>query len=379
MAIPREMESEEHRLFRETARRFVAKEVAPYHEQWEREGVVSRDVWLKAGAEGLLLTALPTEYGGAGGDFLHSAIFVEEMMRGGYSGPGFRVHSDIMAPYILHYGTEAQKHAWLPKMARGETIGAIAMTEPGAGSDLQAITTRARRSNGQYVLDGAKTFITNGQLTDLVIVACKTDRESGSKGISLLLVEGDRPGFRRGRNLEKIGLKAQDTSELFFDTVEVPETNLLGEEGRGFRYMMTELPQERLLVGITSIAMMAGALAETIDYARERRAFGQALADFQVNRFALAELKTELEVARVFVDRCIALHMRGALDVEAAAMCKFWVSERACALIDRCVQMHGGYGYMWEYRIARLYADVRVQRIYAGSNEVMRELVARAM
>jgi alkylation response protein AidB-like acyl-CoA dehydrogenase len=379
MAIPRELETEEYRLFRETARRFVAEEIAPYHAQWEREGIVSRDVWLRAGAERLLLTAVPEDYGGAGGDFLHSAIFIEEMMRGGYSGPGFRLHSDIMAPYLLHYGTEAQKEQWLPRMARGEVIGAIAMTEPGAGSDLQAITTQARREDGEFVLNGAKTFITNGQLADLAIVACKTDRAAGTKGISLLLVEGDRPGFRRGRNLEKLGLKAQDTSELFFDDVRLPASNLLGEEGRGFRYLMTELPQERLLVAIASIAMMEGALEETLAYARERKAFGQAIADFQANRFALAEMTTELAVARVFIDRCIDLHMHGALDVETAAMCKFWVSERACSLIDRCLQMHGGYGYMWEYRIARLYADVRVQRIFAGTNEIMRELVARAM
>jgi alkylation response protein AidB-like acyl-CoA dehydrogenase len=379
MAIPRELETEEYRLFRETARRFVAEEIAPYHAQWEREGIVSRDVWLRAGAERLLLTAVPEDYGGAGGDFLHSAIFIEEMMRGGYSGPGFRLHSDIMAPYLLHYGTEAQKEQWLPRMARGEVIGAIAMTEPGAGSDLQAITTQARREDGEFVLNGAKTFITNGQLADLAIVACKTDRAAGTKGISLLLVEGDRPRFRRGRNLEKLGLRAQDTSELFFDDVRLPASNLLGEEGRGFRYLMTELPQERLLVAISSIAMMEGALEETLAYARERKAFGQALADFQANRFALAEMTTELAVARVFIDRCIDLHMRGALDVETAAMCKFWVSERACSLIDRCLQMHGGYGYMWEYRIARLYADVRVQRIFAGTNEIMRELVARAM
>jgi alkylation response protein AidB-like acyl-CoA dehydrogenase len=379
MAIPRELETEEYRLFRETARRFVAEEIAPYHAQWEREGIVSRDVWLRAGAERLLLTAIPEDHGGAGGDFLHSAIFIEEMMRGGYSGPGFRLHSDIMAPYLLHYGTEAQKQQWLPRMARGEVIGAIAMTEPGAGSDLQAITTQARREDGEFVLNGAKTFITNGQLADLAIVACKTDRAAGTKGISLLLVEGDRPRFRRGRNLEKLGLKAQDTSELFFDDVRLPASNLLGEEGRGFRYLMTELPQERLLVAISSIAMMEGALEETLTYTRERKAFGQAIADFQANRFALAEMTTELAVARVFIDRCIELHMRGALDVETAAMCKFWVSERACSLIDHCLQMHGGYGYMWEYRIARLYADVRVQRIFAGTNEIMRELVARAM
>jgi alkylation response protein AidB-like acyl-CoA dehydrogenase len=379
MAIPRELETEEYRQFRETARRFVAEEIAPYHAQWEREGIVSREVWLRAGAERLLLIAIPEEYGGAGGDFLHAAIFIEEMMRGGYSGPGFRLHSDIVAPYLLHYGDEAQKREWLPRMGRGEAVSAIAMTEPGAGSDLQAITTQARRDDDEFVLNGAKTFITNGQLADLVIVACKTDRAAGAKGISLLLVERDRPGFRRGRNLEKLGLKAQDTSELFFDDVRVPTSNLLGEEGRGFRYLMTELPQERLLVAISCIAMMEGALEDTLAYARERKAFGQALAEFQTNRFALAEMKTDLAVARVFVDRCIELHMRGALDVETAAMCKFWISERACSLIDRCLQMHGGYGYMWEYRIARLYADIRVQRIFAGSNEIMRELVARAI
>jgi len=264
-------------------------------------------------------------------------------------------------------------------MATGEVIGAIAMTEPGAGSDLQAMRCFARKEDGHYHLTGAKTFISNGQLADLILVAAKTDRVVGAKGISLILVEAERAGFRRGRNLEKIGLKAQDTSELFFDGVAVPQANLLGEEGRGFRYLMQELPQERLLVGISSVAMMEGALEETLAYTRERRAFGQALAEFQTNRFALAEMKTDLAVARVFVDRCIELHLRGALDVESAAMCKFWISEVACRVIDRCLQMHGGYGYMWEYPIARRYADIWVQRIYAGSNEVMRELVARSL
>ncbi len=369
----------EHEQFRETARRFVEREIAPYHAQWEKDGVVSRDAWRKAGETGLLLTAIPEEYGGGGADFLTSVIMVEEMQRGMYSGPGFRLHSDIVAPYILHHGAEAQKRAWLPKMATGEVITAIAMTEPGAGSDLQGIRTSARRDGDHFVINGQKTFITNGQLADLVIVACKTDQSAGAKGVSLILVETDRPGFARGRNLEKIGMKAQDTSELFFEDVRVPVENLLGREGGGFACLMNELPQERLLVGITSVAVMTSALEWTIAYTRDRKAFGRPLIDMQNTRFRLAEVKTEVTVARTFLESCIRKHLEGKLDVPTAAMCKYWLSDLEGKVVDTCLQLFGGYGYMREYPIARAYEDARVHRIYAGSNEIMKEIVARSL
>ncbi|MEW6256135.1 MAG: acyl-CoA dehydrogenase family protein [Pseudomonadota bacterium] len=376
MALPY---SSEHAQFRETVRRFVDKEIAPHHARWEKEGAISREAWLKAGEQGLLLTNIPAEYGGGGADFLTSVIMIEEMMRHVFSGPGFRLHSDIVAPYILHLGTEAQKQRLLPAMARGELITAIAMTEPGTGSDLQNIRTLARREGDEFVISGQKTFITNGQLADLIIVACKTDASAGAKGVSLILVEADRPGFSRGRNLEKVGMKAQDTSELFFDEVRVPVTNLLGQEGRGFAHLMSELPQERLLVGITAVTVMESALNWTIDYTRDRKAFNKTIADFQNTRFKLAEVKTEATVARTFLDACIERHMRGELDVPTAAMCKWWLSELECKVVDTCLQLFGGYGYMREYPIARAYEDARVHRIYAGSNEIMKEIIARSL
>jgi alkylation response protein AidB-like acyl-CoA dehydrogenase len=370
---------EEHAIFREAVRGFIAREVAPHHAAWEKAGQVSREVWLKAGAAGFLCTGMPTDYGGAGADFLYSAVFIEEMSRGVYSGPGFRLHSDIVAPYILHYGEEGLKRRWLPAMAKGEAIGAIAMTEPGTGSDLQAIRATALRDGEDYVVSGQKTFITNGQLADFVIVAAKTDPREGAKGVSLILVEADRAGFKRGRKLEKIGLKAQDTSELFFDEVRVPRGNLLGAEGQGFAYLMQELPQERLLVGIGSVAVAEAALDWTLAYTRERKVFGRAVAEFQNSRFKLAEVKTEVTIGRVFLDHCLALHLEGKLDVPTAAMCKCWLSELEGRVVDICLQLHGGYGYMWEFPIARAYADARVHRIFAGSNEIMKELIARAL
>jgi alkylation response protein AidB-like acyl-CoA dehydrogenase len=376
MALPY---SSEHVQFRESVRRFVDKEIAPHHARWEKEGVISREAWRKAGEAGLLLTNIPAEYGGGDADFLTSVIMIEEMMSQVFSGPGFRLHSDIVAPYILHLGTEGQKKTLLPAMARGEIVTAIAMTEPGAGSDLQSIRTRARRDGDAFVISGQKTFITNGQLADVVIVACKTDAAAGAKGISLILVETARPGFSRGRNLEKVGMKAQDTSELFFDEVRVPVTNLLGHEGGGFGHLMSELPQERLLVGITAVAVMEAALRWTLDYTRDRKAFGRTVADFQNTRFRLAEVKTEVTVARTFLDDCIQKHMRRDLDVPTAAMCKWWLSELECRVVDTCLQFFGGYGYMREYPIARAYEDARVHRIYAGANEVMKEIVARSL
>ena len=369
----------EHEHFRSMARRFIDKEIAPYHAQWEKDGVVSRDLWRKAGAAGMLLTDIPAEYGGGGGDFLTNVVLTEEMLRGMYTGPGFRVHSDIVARYILHYGSEAQRQQWLPRMASGDVVGAIAMTEPGTGSDLQGVRTTAIRDGDDYVISGQKTFITNGQLADLVIVIAKTDTTAGAKGVTLILVEADRVGFARGRNLEKIGLKAQDTSELFFDHVRVPVGNRLGDEGRGFGYLMQELPRERLLIGIGAVAAMEPVLEWTLAYTRERKAFGKPIIDFQNSRFKLAEVKTEVSIARVYLNHCIELHMNGELDVPSAAMCKLWLTECYGRVVDTCLQLHGGYGYMWEYPIARAYADARVQRIFGGANEIMKEIIGRSL
>ncbi len=379
MTIPRTVFNEEHDAFRASVRAFLDKEVAPHHAQWEKDGAVSRDVWLKAGAAGLLLANVPEEYGGGGADFAMSAVVMEELNRAGFTGPGFGLHSDIIAPYILHYGSEEQKRSILPRMAKGEIIGAIAMTEPGTGSDLQGVKTNAVRHGNEIVLNGSKTFITNGQMADVVIVVAKTDPSKGAKGTSLILVERERAGFTRGRNLDKVGLKAQDTSELFFDDVRLPPSNILGEEGKGFQYLMQELPQERLMIGIQGVAAMEGALQWTIDYTRQRNAFGKPIGDFQTVKHKLAELKTEVEVARVFTDRCLELHLAGKLDVVTAAMNKWWSSEAQCRVIDQCVQLFGGYGYMWEYPIARAYADARVQKIYGGTNEIMKELIGRSL
>ncbi len=369
----------DHEQFRTTVRRFIDREIAPHHAQWEKDGVVSREMWRKAGQAGLLLTDIPAEYGGGGADFLTINILTEEMLRGMYTGPGFRVHSDIVARYILHYGSEELKQKWLPPMASGDVVGAIAMTEPGTGSDLQAVRTTAVRDGDDYVITGQKTFITNGQLADLIIVISKTDSSAGAKGVSLILVEADRTGFSRGRNLEKIGLKAQDTSELFFDAVRVPAANRLGDEGRGFAYLMQELPRERLLIGIGAVAAMEAVLDWTLAYTKERKVFGKPIIDFQNSRFKLAKVKTEVKIARVFLDHCTALHMKGELNVPTAAMCKLWLTETYGRVVDTCLQLHGGYGYMWEYPIARAYADARVQRIFGGTSEIMKEIIGRSL
>jgi acyl-CoA dehydrogenase len=371
--------TEEHHAFRETVRRFVEREVAPHHRQWEARGQVPRELWRAAGALGMLCTGIPAEYGGGGGDFLLSVIVTEELNRVGATGPLFYLHSDIVAPYLLHYGTEEQKRRWLPRLASGETITGICMTEPGAGSDVAAIRTRARRDGGDFVISGQKIFISNGQIADLFIVAAKTDPEAGAKGVSLLLVEADRPGFARGRNLEKVGMHAQDTSELFFDEVRVPAANLLGGEGKGFAYLMTELPQERLLVAIAAVAASEAAVRWTLDYVRERNAFGAPLAAKQHVRFALAEAHTEVTVGRVFLDHCIALHLERKLDTATASMAKYWLTDLQNRVMDTCLQLHGGYGYMREYPIARAWADARVQRIYGGANEIMKEIIARRL
>jgi acyl-CoA dehydrogenase len=377
--IERTLFDSDHEIFRDSVRRFVDEEISPYHAEWEKQGQISREAWLKAGALGLLCASMPEEYGGGGVDRTFSIIVMEELARAGASGPGFGLHSEIVAPYINRYGSDEQKQHFLPKMAKGELIGAIAMTEPGAGSDLQGIRTAAVRDGNELVINGSKTFITNGAMADVVIVVCKTDPDAGSKGISLVLVEAGTEGFRKGRNLEKIGLKAQDTSELFFDDVRVPMTNILGEEGKGFVYLMQELAWERLQVSVSAVANMEAALEWTIDFAKEREAFGKPIIELQNTQFKLAEVKTEVTVARTFVDKLIDLMLEDKLDAETAAMGKLWTSDLQGKVIDECLQLHGGYGYMWEFPIARAWADARVQRIYAGTNEIMKVIIGRGL
>ncbi|EIK98020.1 acyl-CoA dehydrogenase [Pseudomonas sp. M47T1] len=377
--IPRTVFSSDHELFRDSVRKFFEKEAAPFHSHWEKQGHVDRALWNKAGEAGLLCSHIPEEYGGIGADFLYSAVVIEEISRQGLSGIGFSLHSDIVAPYILHYGSEALKRKYLPRMVSGELVTAIAMTEPGAGSDLQGVKTTAVLDGDEYVLNGSKTFITNGFLADLVIVVAKTDPRAGAKGTSLFLVEAGTPGFDKGKRLEKVGMKAQDTSELFFQNVRIPKDNLLGQAGQGFAYLMQELPQERLTVAIGAVSSAEAAVQWTLDYTRDRKAFGKAISDFQNTRFKLAEMATEVQIGRVFIDRCLELHLKGELDVPTAAMTKYWGSDLQCKVLDECVQLHGGYGFMWEYPIARAWADARVQRIYAGTNEIMKEIIARSV
>ncbi|NKE66306.1 acyl-CoA dehydrogenase [Ramlibacter sp. RBP-2] len=371
--------SAEHREFRDTVRRFIAEEITPHHAQWEHDGQVPRALWRRAGELGLLCLTMPEEFGGAGADFSYSAIVTAEMARAGATGPLFYLHSDIVAPYLLHHGTGEQKREWLPAMARGEVITAIGMTEPGAGSDLAAIRTQARRDGGAWRIDGQKIFISNGQIADLVLLAAKTDPERGAHGVSLLLVTADRPGFARGRRLEKLGMHAQDTSELFFSDVRVPAGNLLGAEGQGFRIMMNELPQERLLVAITAVGAMEAAVEWTRQYVLERSAFGAPLSAKQAVRHRLAEAHANVQAARAFLDSCMARHLEGRLDTATASAAKFWCTEMQFGVIDNCLQLFGGYGYMREYPIARAWADARVQRIYGGTTEIMKEIVARAL
>ena len=377
--IERTLFNGDHEIFRDTVRRFVDNEIAPFHAEWEKDGKISREAWTKAGKLGLLCASVPEEYGGGGVDRTFSVILMEELARAGASGPGFGLHSEIVAPYINRYGSPEQKEKYLPKMAKGEIIGAIAMTEPGAGSDLQAVRTTAIKDGNELVINGSKTFITNGAMADVVIVVCKTDPEAGARGTSLVLVEADTEGFRKGRNLEKIGMKAQDTSELFFNEARVPMTNMLGEEGKGFVYLMQELAWERLQVAVSAVASMEAALEWTIDYAKERMAFGEPIINLQNTQFKLAEAKTEVTVARTFVDKLISLMLEDKLDAETAAMAKWWTSDLQNKVIDECLQLHGGYGYMWEFPIARAWADARVQRIYAGSNEIMKVIIGRGL
>jgi len=377
--INRTVYSEEHEIFRESVKKFVAKEIQPFHSQWEKDGVVSRDLWLAAGENGLLCSFIPEKYGGPGGDFLHTAIVIEELAKVEASGPAFHLHSGIVAPYILHYGSEEQKTRLLPQMCKGEIIGAIAMSEPNAGSDLAGIQTGAIRKGDEYTINGQKTFISNGQLADVVITACKTDKEAGAKGISLLLVERGDTGFSRGRNLDKIGWKAQDTSELFFEDVKIPVGRLLGDENKGFSYLIDELAQERLIVAIRAAATIEAALNETVSYTKDRKAFGKTVFGFQNTRFKLAEVKTQATVVRVFVDQCLALHIGNKLSADDAAMAKLYSTEIMCSVLDDCLQLFGGYGYMWEFPIARAWAGQRVARIAGGSSEVMKEIISRTL
>ena len=379
--IDRSLFDADHQAFLESFQRFIAKEIIPFHADWEEQGYVDRAVWRKAGENGFLCMTLPEEYGGAGADKLYSVAQMEAIAHAGVSGIGFGLHNEIVAPYLLHYGTDAQKQRYLPAMANGEMVGAIAMSEPAAGSDLQGIRSTATKSadGSHYVLNGSKTFITNGWHADLVIVVAKTDPAAGAKGTSLLLVEAGMPGFEKGQRLKKLGMKAQDTSELFFNDVKVPVENLLGAEGRGFICLMEQLPWERLQIAIGAVASAQAAIDWTVQYVKERKAFGQTVAGFQNTRFTLAELQTEVQVARVFVDKCCELMQAGTLDTATASMAKYWTSDLQCKVMDDCVQLHGGYGYMWEYPITRAYADARVQRIYGGTNEIMKEVIARSM
>ena len=363
------------------ATRFMTDEIAPHYDEFEKNEIVDRASWEKAGAAGLLCASMPEEYGGSGGTFSHESAIIEAISHVGVDGFGIALHNSIVAPYILHYGSEEQKKRWLPRMATGELIGAIAMTEPGAGSDLQGVKTRAEKDGNHYKVNGSKTFITNGQLANLIIVVAKTDPSKGAKGTSLIVVETDEvEGFERGRNLDKIGLKSNDTSELFFNDVRVPTSNLLGhEEGNGFVQLMQQLPQERLQIGTTAIACIERALALTIDYVKERKAFGKAVLEFQNTQFRLAELKTEATIGRVFYNDCVQRHIDGGLDPVTASMAKYWLSDLQGKVIDQCLQFFGGYGFMNEYPIARMYRDARVQRIYGGTNEIMKLLIARSL
>ena len=379
MLTDRPIYGEEHRQLRETARRFIAAEVAPHFDRWEDAGIVDRAMWDKGGAAGLLCPQVPEELGGIGGDFRMNAVIAEEFAYSGFAGPAadFSVHNDVCCGYLLHFGTPEQKQRWLPRMVSGEAVCAIAMTEPGTGSDLQGIRTRAVLDGGDYVVSGQKTFISNGQMCDLVIAVTRTGDQPGSRGMSLMLVETGREGFRRGRNLDKLGQISADTSEMFFDGVRVPATNLLGAEGGAMAALMSELPHERLIIAITSMGAAQKAFDITRDYTRQRNAFGKPVADMQNTRFKLADLKTDLMVGWAFVDQCIAKHIEGALSTYEASMAKLWVTEMQGRVVDQCLQFFGGYGFMREYEICRLYADARVQRIYGGTSEIMRELISR--
>jgi len=376
--IARTLFDSDMELFRDTVRKFLAAEAAPLHEKWEAQKFVDRDFWLKAGEQGMLCPQMPEQYGGFGVDFRYNCIVDEEIGRSGLSGlTTFLMHSDIVCEYILHYGNERQKQHYLPKMVSGESIGALAMSEPGAGSDVKSIKTTAIDCGDHYLVNGSKTFITNGFCSDIVVVAVKTELNAGARGVSLLILESGMAGFDKGQKLNKAGGHACDTAELFFDDVKVPKENLLGEEGQGFYYLMSDLAQERLAVAVNGLAVAESVLEQTIDYVQQRKAFGKQVSSFQNTRFKIAEMSTEMSVARVYLDRCIELHLEGKLDGVEAAKLKLHITDLQCKAIDECVQLHGGYGYMWEYPVTRAWADSRAQRIYAGSNEIMKEIISR--
>jgi acyl-CoA dehydrogenase len=377
--VTRHVFRDDHEMYRETVRRFLQRECLPRQQAWDQAGQVDRATWLKAGREGLLCASLPEEYGGGGGDFGHAAVFAEEMARSGVSGPAFGMHSDIIAPYIFRAGNEEQKRRWLPCTASGEIILAIAMTEPGTGSDLKAVRTTAVREGDEYVINGSKTFISNGLIADLIIVVCKTDPSAGAKGISLIAVEATRAGFRRGRKLQKVGQYAQDTAELFFDNVRVPVGNRLGDEGKGFGYLMGELPQERFTIAIGAAARLERALQDTLHYVKDRRAFDQTVWDFQNTKFKLADIKAQAVAVRTLVDYYIGEHMTRRISVQEAAIAKLFATETLWKCIDEMVQLHGGYGYMLEYPIARAFTDYRITRVFGGTSEVQRDLISRKL
>ncbi len=377
LTYPRSVFREDHEMYRETVRRFIEKECKPRQAEWDKAGRVDRDTWLKAGKQGLLCASIPEDGYGGGGDFGHCAVLIEEMSYASVAGPGFQLHSDIIAPYIYRLGTKEQKDKWLPKAASGECILSIAMSEPGAGSDLKSIRTTAIRNGDHYVVNGSKTFISNGLNCDLCVAVVKTDPAAGSKGISLLLIEADRPGFRKGRKLDKMGQEAADTAELFFEDVKVPVGNLLGEEGKGMNYLMTELAQERLIIAINAAARTEAMHAETVRYTKERMVFGKPLFDFQNTRFKLAELKARVTAMRMMVDQYLSEHLRRKLTLEEAAIAKLFTTEEQTKVLDELLQLYGGYGYMMEYNITRAYVDTRVARIYGGTSEVMKELISR--
>ena len=369
--------TDEQSYFRETANKFVKKEIEPYHEKWEKDGYVPKELWLKAGSIGLLCPNVPQEFGGIGGDFRFNVIVIEELARVGATGPGFAVHSDIVSPYIINYSSKIQKNEYLPKMVKGQIITAIAMTEPNTGSDLQNINTKAEINNDKIILNGAKTFITNGQNANLILVVAKTDLTKRAKGISIILCDDNKKGFKRGKNLKKIGMKAQDTSELYFDNVELPLENILGDTGQGFFQLMDELPQERLSIAVTAISAAEAALNWTINYTKERTAFNKKIINFQNTKFTLAKLKSEITVARTFIDKCIEEHIKNNFTAEHGAIAKLWCTDLQFKVMDECLQLFGGYGYMQEYPIARAFLDARVQRIYGGTNEIMKEIIGR--
>lgn len=375
--IPRTVFGEEHEILRASVSRFLREEVLPVYESWEEAGGTPAAIWRRAGEVGLLGTSFPEEYGGAGGDFRHDAVVLEELGRYGVAAPAWDMHSHIIAPFLIAFGTQEQKLRWLPKMAAGEIIAAIGLTEPGGGSDLKELRTRAVSDGDSYVVNGAKTFITNGHIADYVLLAVKTDPARGAKGVTMFWVNMHSPGVRRGKNLKKIGNKGQDTAELFFEDVRVPAGNIIGGENEGWKVLMHGLVRERLVVAVRSAVIAEAALDQTVEYTKTRKAFGQTVFDFQNTQFELAAIAAEVEVARPFVDRCIELHATDELNMDVAAKAKLWTTELADRALDKCLQLHGGYGYMWEFPIARAWADARVHRIYAGTNEVMKYIIAR--